>query len=217
MTPAPTIRRELRAGDLDRIVEHHSRVYPHENGVNSDFVGHVVASVGKVAGRPFPTQREAIRIVELAGVHAGSMGLTDEGNDEAALRWVVFDPELRGLGLGRRLIGELLDEARECGYSLVWLETFSELKAAAHLYRSFGFEVVSEDTGPRWGRDQITFQRYELELAEPNFGELGATGAPGMPKFAARRPLAATRRSENRGVRGGGPAGRAGDSRRAGR
>ena len=158
------IRRELQPGDLDAIVAHHSRVYPRENGVDSDFVGHVVASVARVADRPFPTDREAIRIVELDGEHAGSMGLTDEGNDEAALRWVVFDPELRGRGLGRRLIGELLAKARESGYTLVWLETFSELEAAAHLYRSFGFEVVSADTGPRWGRDEITFQRYELEL-----------------------------------------------------
>ena len=79
--------------------------------------------------------------------------------------------ELRGHGLGRRLIGELLDKARAVRLHAVWLETFSELESAAHLYRSFGFEVVSEDTGPRWGRDQITFQRYELEL-EPSSGDV---------------------------------------------
>lgn len=165
MNPTPAIRREFRPGDFDAIVAHHSRLYGREYDVDSKFTGHVEASVVRVAGRPFPTWREAIRIVELDGEHAGSMGLTDEGNDEAALRWVLFDPELRGHGLGRRLIGELLAKARESGYMLVSLDTFSELEAAAHLYRSYGFEVVSEDTGPRWGRDQITYQRYELELA----------------------------------------------------
>ena len=160
----PRIRRALRRGDLDAIVAHHSRVYASEYGVDADFASHVAASVARVANRPFPTSREAIRIVELDGEHAGSMGLTDEGNDEAALRWVLLDAKLRGRGLGRRLIAELLAKARESGYTLVWLETFSELESAAHLYRSYGFEVVSEDTAPRWGRDAITYQRYELEL-----------------------------------------------------
>ncbi|MGH2924253.1 MAG: GNAT family N-acetyltransferase, partial [Solirubrobacterales bacterium] len=64
----------------------------------------------------------------------------------------------------RRLLAELLAKAREDGYRLVWLETFSELRAAAHLYRDHGFEVVSEDAAPRWGREAITYQRYELEL-----------------------------------------------------
>jgi N-acetylglutamate synthase-like GNAT family acetyltransferase len=77
----------------------------------------------------------------------------------------VFDPSVRGRGLGRRLLAELLERARELGYERLRLETFSLLRAAAHLYRSVGFEVVDEDTGPRWGHGEITLQHYELELA----------------------------------------------------
>jgi GNAT superfamily N-acetyltransferase len=72
---------------------------------------------------------------------------------------------VRGRGLGRRLLGEMLSKAAEVGYARVVLETFSELEAAAHLYRDHGFEVVSADAAPRWGRDRITYQRYELELS----------------------------------------------------
>ena len=53
------------------------------------------------------------------------------------------------------------------------LETFSDLTAAAHLYGERGFRVVSAETGPRWGRAEITYQRYEAKLvAEKRGGEL---------------------------------------------
>jgi ribosomal protein S18 acetylase RimI-like enzyme len=159
-----TVRDEFRPGDLEAIVAHHRRVYGEEYGVDSRFGDFVAAAVARAAERGFPGEREAIRIVELDGAHAGSIGLSDEGNGEAAIRWVVFSPEVRGNGLGRRLLGELLAFAEDQGYRRVWLETFSELQAAAHLYREHGFVVTGEDTAPRWGRDAITMQRYELEL-----------------------------------------------------
>jgi len=161
----PSIRRELRAGDLGAIVAHHGRVYGEEYGVDSTFEGHVASTVARAALRGFPSSREAICLVELDGEHVGSLALTDEGNGEAAIRWFVFSPEVRGRGLGRRLLAELLNVASEVGYERVFLETFSELEAAAHLYRDHGFAVVSADEAPRWGRERIVYQRYELELS----------------------------------------------------
>jgi ribosomal protein S18 acetylase RimI-like enzyme len=173
VSPDPIIRRELRAGDLGMIVAHHGHVYGEEYVVDSTFEGYVAAAVARAAVRGFPSRREAIRLVELDGEHAGSLALTDEGNGEAAIRWFVLSPEVRGHGLGRRLLGEILATASEVGYSRVCLETFSELEAAAHLYRDHGFELVSADAAPRWGRERITYQRYELELA-PTLARLSA-------------------------------------------
>ena len=154
MNGEPTVRRELRAGDLGAIIAHHGRLYPSEHGVDASFEAHVAASVAAAAGRPgWPRETEAVWIVELDGEHAGSLALTDEGGGLAMLRWFVLDPQLRGL------VHQLVD-ARPC--VLDELQTFSELRAAAHLYRSFGFEVVRAETGPRWGRSEITYQRYEL-------------------------------------------------------
>ncbi len=177
ITSAFGIRRELRPGDLGAIIAHHGLVYRPEYGVDSMFEAQVAASVARAAARGFPREREAIRIVEYDGQHAGSIGLTDEGRDEAALRWVLLDSRLRGHGLGRRLVGEMVARARESGYARVWLETFSELEAAAHLYREHGFAVVSEETAPRWGRDRITYQRYELELERTEAPAAGSAGA----------------------------------------
>jgi ribosomal protein S18 acetylase RimI-like enzyme len=161
-----TVRDELHPGDLEAIVAHHRRIYSEEYGVDSRFGDFVAAAVARAGERGFPSEREAIRIVELDGEHAGSIGLTDEGDDEAAIRWVVLSPKVRGQGLGRRLLGEMLACAEDHGYRRVWLETFSELEAAAHLYREAGFVVTSADTAPRWGRETITMQHYELEIVE---------------------------------------------------
>jgi ribosomal protein S18 acetylase RimI-like enzyme len=161
-----TIRDELLPGDMEAIVAHHRRVYGAEYGVDSRFGDFVAAAVARAVERGFPTERETIRIVELDGEHVGSIGLSDEDDGEAAIRWVVLSPEVRGTGLGHRLVDEMLAFAEDHGYRRVWLETFSELTTAAHLYLDRGFVVVSEDTAPRWGRESITMQRYELELAD---------------------------------------------------
>lgn len=175
MDDALTIRRELRPGDLGAVVAFHGRVYGPEYEVDGRFEAFVASSVAEAGKRGFPGPREAIWIVERNGELAGCLGLTDDG-DAGVVRWFVFDRSVRGRGLGRRLLEELLDTARELGYERLRLETFSELRTAAHLYRSLGFELVDEDTAPRWGRDAITFQRYELELG-PRNGAARVAGA----------------------------------------
>jgi len=80
---------------------------------------------------------------------------------------------------------------------LVRLETFSALRAAAHIYLGYGFEVVSAETGPRWGRDEVTYQRYELALPEaqsttttapPRRGSPPPSRAPSSPLATACTP-----------------------------
>ena len=96
--------------------------------------------------------------------------MTDEGESIACVRFFVLDPDLRGRGLGRHLLEELLERARASGFERAVLETFSDLTAAAHLYREYGFRVMSAETGPRWGRAELTYQRYELELVPEERG-----------------------------------------------
>jgi ribosomal protein S18 acetylase RimI-like enzyme len=180
VTAEVTIRRELRPGDLGAIIAHHGRVYGREYGVDRTFEAMVGAAVAAAGKRGWPHENEGVWIVELDGRHAGSVALTDEGSGQAAVRWVVLDPEVRGQGLGRRLIGEVVAKAREAGYELLWLETFSDLQTAAWIYRSLGFEVQWAQTGPRWGRAEITYQRYELDLRDGS-GEAAPSGSASTP------------------------------------
>ncbi len=134
------------------------------------------------ASRAFRGPDEHLRIAELDGRHAGSLALTDEDDGWATVRFFVLDPELRGRGLGRRWVAELLEAAETYGYEGVRLETFSDLQAAAHIYRSHGFEVVSANTGPRWGRPTVTYQRYELDFqSRAQSASSESTGASARP------------------------------------
>src|SRR5919204_629699 len=146
-----SIRRELRPGDLGAIIEHHGRAYAREYGLDSGMEAHVAAAVARTALRGFPRETEAIWIVEHNGKHAGSLAMTDEGEGTACVRFFLLDPELRGKGLGRKL----LDTARAHGFVRAVLKPFSALPAAARLYREHGFRVVSVETGPRWGRAEL--------------------------------------------------------------
>jgi RimJ/RimL family protein N-acetyltransferase len=161
---SPRIRRELRPGDYGAIIELHGRLYAAEYGVDSSFEAHVAASVTRAAMRGFPREREQLWVVESDGAFAGSIALTDEDGETGMIRWVLLDPSLRGGGVGTRMVSEVVEFARQAGYARLELETFSELETAARIYRSHGFRVTSEETGPRWGSDQITYQHYELDL-----------------------------------------------------
>jgi ribosomal protein S18 acetylase RimI-like enzyme len=164
VNPPIEIRRELRPGDLDAIVALHARLYPAEHGVDARFVEHVAARVEEAKAAGFPGPRERAWLVDSDGELSGSLVLTDEGDSTAWLRWVLIEPALRGRGIGRRMVTESVEHARTAGFRLLHLETFSDLRVAAALYRDAGFRLVKEETGPRWGRD-LTYQHYELELA----------------------------------------------------
>ena len=75
----------------------------------------------------------------------------------------MLAPQLRGSGLGRRLIGEMIGEARTAGLHTLQLETFSALTSAARIYRDAGFRVTSARERLDWG-PPIVYQHYELIL-----------------------------------------------------
>jgi ribosomal protein S18 acetylase RimI-like enzyme len=47
--------------------------------------------------------------------------------------------EYRGLGIGKRLIAMIIDEARKLGYEYIRLDTLETMKKALGLYLSLGF------------------------------------------------------------------------------
>jgi ribosomal protein S18 acetylase RimI-like enzyme len=177
VTASPKIRRELRPGELGEIVSMHGRVYASEYGLDSSMEAFVGSSVVRAALRGWPAEQGGVWVVESDGRLAGCVGYTDEGEGTAVLRWFVLDPALRGRGLGRRLIAELMEEVRAAGFDRVRLETFSDLTAAARIYREHGFRVTESETGPRWGREPITYQHYELALRDHGPGDRGTRAA----------------------------------------
>jgi DNA-binding MarR family transcriptional regulator len=73
-------------------------------------------------------------------VGCGALRFGDGGVTEIKRMWL--SPSVRGLGLGRRLLGELERHAREHGAQLVRLDTNHVLTEAITLYRRAGYEEV---------------------------------------------------------------------------
>jgi len=157
------VRDWLRDGDVEAIVELHRVVYRPEYGMNEVFIDRVAEGLFAARAAGWPERAGAVRLVERDEHLSGCVALTEEGGGVGRIRWVVLLPELRGAGLGRRLISELVDEARDAGWHTLRLETFGALRAAARIYRDLGFRVVSARSREDWG-PPIVYQHYEMAL-----------------------------------------------------
>ena len=56
-------------------------------------------------------------------------------------------PHVRGIGLGKKLIQQCIDFAKQAGYQNIYLETMPELKQALKTYEKFGFEYINHSMG----------------------------------------------------------------------
>ena len=154
-----SVRGDLRPGDLGAIATLHGTCYAAEHGLDRAFEAGVARGLVEAVARGWP-ERGRLWAVERGRRLAGSLGLTEEGPGEGKVRWFLLGRDLRGQGLGRALIEELLEEADAREMSLLRLETFSALETAGHLYRSVGFELVDSRRFSDWGRP-IVLQHYE--------------------------------------------------------
>jgi GNAT superfamily N-acetyltransferase len=161
---APTvIRRGLGEGDAAAIADLHRRVYKPEYGMNDEFVARVAAGVDASVAAGWPAAGGGVWLIDRGAELSGCLALTDEGDRLGRLRWFVLEAELRGRGLGRSLVEELLATARAQGFARLELETFSALTSAARIYRQAGFQLTWEQERFDWG-PPILYQHYALEL-----------------------------------------------------
>jgi len=56
-------------------------------------------------------------------------------------------PQVRGLGLGKKIIQQCIAFAKEAGYKNIYIETMPELKQAMKTYEKFGFEYLKAPMG----------------------------------------------------------------------
>lgn len=79
----------------------------------------------------------------------GTVGLFPLDAETVELRKMYFAKELRGRGLGKKVLQTMIDRARELGFKRVYLETNTVLKEAVALYRKFGFVETAEKHSAR--------------------------------------------------------------------
>ena len=87
--------------------------------------------------------RGAMLVARLRGkpVGCGALKLHPGAPTELKRMWV--SPDSRGIGLGRRLLGELERHAKSLGARVVRLETNRALQEAIHLYVTSGYREVA--------------------------------------------------------------------------
>ncbi len=96
------------------------------------------------------TPGSAYFIAEREGIILGGAGFfpTDglpEGTCELVKMYLFASA--RGLGLGRHMINQCLQVAKESGYNAIYLETMPELKKAVTVYEKFGFSYLDGPMG----------------------------------------------------------------------
>jgi GNAT superfamily N-acetyltransferase len=156
------IRTNFKPGDVGYVIYLHGVLYAKEYGLDRTFEGDVAARMGEFA-RSFDNTRDFFAVAEIQERIVGSIAINGHPDQTAQLRWFLLHPSARGVGLGKKLIAEALNFCRERGFRSVNLWTISELKTAAHLYRSVGFKLTEEKPIEIWGGVR-TEQRYELTL-----------------------------------------------------
>jgi putative acetyltransferase len=77
----------------------------------------------------------------------GIAPLTGGDTSTCELRKMFFRPATRGIGLGRRLLLMLLDEASKRGYKNCYLETLGRMWGANELYQKNGFQLLDKPLG----------------------------------------------------------------------
>ncbi len=98
----------------------------------------------------YPDKSSAFLVITLGNriLGCGGVGPLHGGDRETCeLRKMYLVQDLRGTGLGNRLLNLCLDEARRLGYQTCYLETLEHMTHARHLYRKHGFESLDKPLG----------------------------------------------------------------------
>ena len=133
---AVRIRTSPRRQDVQAIADLHERTYRGEDAFGPRFIQYVAEGVaGLVQALEADASAGRLWVLESGGEVRGSIAIVRHRPTTAQLRWFLVSPELRGQGLGRRLLTEALAYVEGEGYESVFLLTVKGLDRAARLYR----------------------------------------------------------------------------------
>ena len=159
--PSLGMRHDLHPGDIGYIIYMHGIFHALAQGWDHTCEVYVAVPLAEFAQSK--SSREKIWILVEGDRIAGSVAIVKRTEEEAQLRWLLLEPEIRGRGIGKWLVEEALDFSRISGYESIFLWTVEALYIAANLYRSVGFVQRERLTHEIWG-STVTEVKYELPL-----------------------------------------------------
>ena len=143
-------------GCIGRIAELHGSYYERTVGFGASFEAKVATELSAFClayqegrdGLWLATDGQRVHCsIAIDGSKAAESG--------AHLRWFMASDEVRGTGLGSKLLGAAMDfcKAQALPYRKVYLWTFDELHAARRLYEKHGFTLTRTQRGSQWGKE----------------------------------------------------------------
>jgi len=152
--PRGYVMRAPQAGDMGWVVQRHGAMYAEEFGWDETFEALVARLVADYVDHRDP-DREAAWIAEVDGTPAGCVFCMRKDDRTAQLRMLLVEPWARGLGIGSRLVEEVLRFARRAGYSDITLWTNDVLGSARRIYQRAGFTLDDEARHHSFGKDLV--------------------------------------------------------------
>ena len=110
---------------------------------------------------PYVPPQGALLIAKINGDTAGCAALRRLDGQTGEMKRLYVRPAFRSWGLGKHLIGEVIQTARRAGYSALRLDTLPSMTAAQALYRALGFVEIAACND----RHLPGTRFYELKLA----------------------------------------------------
>jgi GNAT superfamily N-acetyltransferase len=149
-------------GAIGRVVELHATYYQRLAGFGLFFESRVARELAQFC-EAYDDDRDGLWLAHLDGAIEGAIAIdgTHAEKEGAHLRWFITSDNVRGTGIGTKLLASAIEFCRACRYERVYLDTFEGLFAARHLYEKFGFRLLQQRSGTQWGAE-VMEQRFEL-------------------------------------------------------
>ncbi len=99
----------------------------------------------------FQNKNDVYFVIEADGEVLGGGGVKPLKDFDAEgvceIQKMYFSPKIRGNGFGKLMFKKCLEAAKDLGYKKCYLESAPQLKAAIHIYESFGFKHLDSSLG----------------------------------------------------------------------
>lgn len=121
---------------------------------NTPGVEYVYADADGLPG-PYVAPRGGLWLADSGEGGVGCVALRPIDGETAEVKRMFVDPHWRGRGVGRALLGALVEGARQRGYVTLRLGTLQDMDVAQSLYRSMGFRPIE-----RYRPDELIDTRF---------------------------------------------------------